>query len=211
MVLYYLQNNENVFVTGGSEKSINYLINNLGIKKENIINYKQFGNGKDVNGMVNLLNKLNNNNGINITFDNVGGNMKLLCCKSLGIDGHMSTIVEEPDIKNKNPQLYDIASNIFTPSNSILIGKNASLHCEFILSASWFGNEQNIKKYNIQLTEMGNLFREGINNINHNKNKKYFVNFPNITEINGGITVDNVANAMKLLGKGVQGKIVVTV
>ena len=89
----YLNSNENVFVTGGSQASLKYLIDTLGVKPDNIINYRQFDSGNDIDGMVNALYEMNGNRPIDVTFDNVGGKMKLLCCKALGIGCHMGTYV----------------------------------------------------------------------------------------------------------------------
>lgn len=205
MCLNVLQSNKNVYVTAGSQKSIDYCINILGVAKENVIKYREF-NG-DVDKMVDyVVKQLNNGRLVDCVYDNVGGLMKVLCGKLVGIRGSMTTIVGEQhtdDVAGKatTAMAKDIFS--FVSPNSYFITKSASLHPIYSLAPA-SSDEYDIAVYANDLKDIGDLIA------NKSGKKDFIVKVPDIAVLKG-MNAKNVCKAMIQLFKGIQGKIIVAV
>ncbi len=106
---------EKIVTTAGNEKSLNYLVQNLQLKKERIINYRDDDYIKkaiEINGGY-----------FDITLDFVGGKMMSACCELLAIDGNFASITDPPDkndfeiLFQKDGSFHSVGANAYSLSD----------------------------------------------------------------------------------------------
>ena len=125
---------ENILTTAGNDKSLNYLTQNLRLKKEQVLNYRNDGFIKKA---------IERNNGpFDIVLDLVGGSMLSACCELLAIDGNLASIVDAP------------SQNDF----EVLFQKNASFHSVGANAYSLSANPEEWKTYQHILNHIANLY-----------------------------------------------------
>jgi len=107
---------ENIITTAGNDRSLDYLINYLQLKKDQIINYKQ----SDF-----VQHAIKRNEGyFDIAIDLVGGKMLAACCELLGLDGNLASVVDPPDrdsfeiLFQKNASFHSVGANAYSLSNN---------------------------------------------------------------------------------------------
>jgi len=105
---------QNIVTTAGNDKSLNYLVQNLQLKKEQVINYKDDDFIKKA---------IERNNGyFDIALDLVGGKMLSACCDLLAIDGNLASVTEAPHQNDfetlfmKNASFHSIGANAYSLS-----------------------------------------------------------------------------------------------
>lgn len=107
---------QNIVTTAGNDKSLNYLVQNLQLKKEQIVNYKDDDFIKktiEINGGY-----------FDIALDLVGGKMLSACCELLAIDGNLASVTDSPDkngfeiLFQKNASFHSIGANAYSLSNN---------------------------------------------------------------------------------------------
>lgn len=125
---------ENVMTTAGNEKSLNYLTQNLRLKKEQVINYRD---DKFIEKAIER-----NKGHFDVVLDLVGGSMLAACCELLAIDGNLASIVDAP------------SQNDF----ELLFQKNASFHSVGANAYSLSDNPEEWKTYQHILNHIANLF-----------------------------------------------------
>ncbi len=105
---------EKIVTTAGNEKSLNYLVQNLQLKKEQIVNYKDddfIKKAIEINGGY-----------FDITLDFVGGKMLSACCALLAIDGNFASVTDPPGkddfeiLFQKNGSFHSIGANAYSLS-----------------------------------------------------------------------------------------------
>jgi len=107
---------QNIVTTAGNDKSLNYLLQNLQLEKEQIINYK------DDNFIKQALER--NSGYFDIALDLVGGKMLSACCELLAIDGNLASITEAPGQNDfetlflKNASFHSIGANAYSLSDN---------------------------------------------------------------------------------------------
>ena len=107
---------QNIVTTAGNDKSLNYLVQNLQLKKEQVISYKDDDFIKKA---------IERNNGyFDIALDLVGGKMLSACCDLLAIDGNLASVTEAPDQNGfetlfmKNASFHSIGANAYSLSEN---------------------------------------------------------------------------------------------
>jgi NADPH:quinone reductase len=106
---------KHIVTTAGNERSVNYLIQNLQLKKEQIINYHDDDFEKKA---------IEKNRGnFDIALDLVGGRMLSSCCELLAIDGNLASVTDPPDkdafelLFQKNASFHSIGANAYSLSS----------------------------------------------------------------------------------------------
>jgi len=106
---------EKIVTTAGNEKSLNFLVQNLQLKKEQIINYRDddfIKKAIEINGGY-----------FDITLDLVGGTMLSACCNLLAIDGNIASVTDPPGkndfeiLFQKNGSFHSVGANAYSLSN----------------------------------------------------------------------------------------------
>jgi NADPH:quinone reductase len=123
-----------IVTTAGNDKSLSYLLQNLQLKKEQIINYRD-------NDFIKKAIEINNGY-FDIALDLVGGKMLSACCELLTIDGNLASVTEAP------------GQNDF----DILFLKNASFHSIGANAYSLSDNQEYWKTYQDILNHISKLF-----------------------------------------------------
>jgi len=107
---------QNIVTTAGNDKSLSYLVQNLQLKKEQIINYRDDDFIKKA---------IERNNGyFDIAIDLVGGKMLSACCELLAIDGNLASATEAPGqndfetLFQKNASFHSIGANAYSLSDN---------------------------------------------------------------------------------------------
>ena len=104
----------NIVATAGNDKSRSYLMQQLQLKKEQIINYRDSDfvkNAIEVNGEY-----------FDVALDLVGGKMLSACCELLAIDGQLISVVDVPGKEDfeilfqKNASFHPIGANAYSLS-----------------------------------------------------------------------------------------------
>lgn len=104
-----------IVTTAGNEKSLNYLVQNLQLKKEQIINYRD---DDFIKKAIEI-----NRGYFDITLDLVGGKMLSACCELLAIDGNFASVTDPPGkndfeiLFQKNGTFHAIGANAYSLSN----------------------------------------------------------------------------------------------
>ena len=124
----------NIITTAGNDRSRDYLVQNLQLEKEQIINYKDDD----------FIKKAIERNGghFDIVLDLVGGRMLSACCELLAIDGNLVSVTEIP----------------VRDDFEILFRKNASFHTIGANAYSLSDNREHWKMYQYILNYISKLF-----------------------------------------------------
>ena len=113
---------EKIITTAGNEKSLNYLVQGLGLKKEQIVNYKD-------DDFIEQAIKINGGY-FDMTLDLVGGKMLSACCALLAIDGNFASVTDPPckaDFEilfQKNGSFHSIGANAYSLTDDRKYWKN---------------------------------------------------------------------------------------
>jgi NADPH2:quinone reductase len=178
-----------IIATAGSDDSEEYLCSHLGLKKENIIRYKD----KSVDEISATIKHLTHGEGVKHAFDLVGGDMKLACIASLALKGRVITIVEESDPKFPTP-LYPSQNQKYS-----FFMKDADFATVFVGAAAFFGKPDSWKVYNEDLLYIARLFETDQ------------LKLPQITNV-GHLSTESVVKAHQMLEKGAtKGKIIMEI
>lgn len=146
---------ENIITTAGNEKSENYLIQKLLLKKEQIVNYR------DVDFIQKAIEK--NNGCFDGVIDLVGGKMISACCELITVDGNMASVTEAPNqldfdkLFDKNTSFHPIGANAYSISKNKVHWKK---YQEILNHISIFFN--NNPKRKPQITILGSLSVETV-------------------------------------------------
>ena len=111
-----------IVTTAGNDKSLTYLVQNLQLKKKQIINYR------DENFIQKAIER--NNGYFDIALDLVGGKMLSACCELLAIDGNLASVTEAPAQEDfemlflKNASFHPIGANAYSLSDNREYWKN---------------------------------------------------------------------------------------
>ena len=103
---------KNMITTSGNEKSLNYLINELQLMKEQIINYKDDDFIKNAIAI--------NSGYFEIVIDLVGGKMLSACCELLDIDADLASVTDPPGkdefefLFARNASFHSIGANAYS-------------------------------------------------------------------------------------------------
>lgn len=180
-----------ILTTAGSDRSVDYLTQELGVLPECILRYKD----KSFEQLKNQVLKMNGGKPVRAAFDFVGGDMKRLCCNVIGYNGRVVSIVEEPD---------DFTLNLLTLTfgegrESSFFAKSATFYCELLSTHAMFGEPETWQIYQRQLNALTELFEAG------------HIKPPAITDM-GSLSAESLRRAHTMLevGRG-KGKLVVSV
>lgn len=105
-----------IITTAGNEKSLDYLIRQLGLRKEQVVNYKDDD----------FITKTIERNGgyFDITLDLVGGRMLSACCDLTAIDGDLASVTDPPlkddfeTLFQRNASFHSIGANAYSLSRN---------------------------------------------------------------------------------------------
>jgi NADPH2:quinone reductase len=175
-----------VIATAGSDRSADYLVNTLGVPRENILLYPN----QSFEQLANRLREVNGGKGVDVAFDFVGGTMKHLCFQAAGFDGRVVSTVEEP-------AGFDL--DIWRADVSPLFAKSGTFHFVALSARARNGGPRDQEVYREMMSELSTLVETG------------HIQIPQITEL-GELSEDTVREAHRLLEGGhVKGKLVLTV
>ncbi len=173
-----------IFSVAGSEESAQFLLKELGLKKEHILIYR----GLTSEQMEQKLKEMNGGQLFDAAFDFVGGEMKRLCLLLTGLSGHFATIVRES-------KAFDFP----VWEKSLCFDKSLSIHLVFVGAESVFGSAESWKIYSQHLNHITELLEHG-----HLR--------PPPVRVLGELTREAVVEAHRLLEEGkVKGKLVMKV
>jgi NADPH:quinone reductase len=171
-----------IFTIARDEKSRDFLIHELGLKKEHIVLYQ----GLSDEALVEAVLKQNNGHHFDVVCDLVGGGRKQLCLELAQYSGRFTTIVPEKEG-------FDLPA---WGRGSIPFAKNLSVHFTFVGAESFSNCADAWKIYAKQLTPIAEWIEEGV------------LNPPAITVV-GDLSVETVRTAHHLLEEGkVKGKLI---
>lgn len=136
-----------IFTLAGKEESVDYLVENLSLPKNQIVSYR----GMSQEAIVERLISLNGNERFYFTLDFVGGDSKKLCLELAGINGHMASIVAEKE---------DFDSAIWRRKGNLAWEKSLSIHVVFNLASALSKAAKDWAAYTAQLTHISHLFEK---------------------------------------------------
>lgn len=137
-----------IFTTASGKQSVEYLINVLGVKEENILIYK----GLSIEDMEKTALTLNKGKAFDGAIDLVGKEAKRLCLSLLGFRGDFVTIV---------PEDSGFSSEIFVRGKSAGFANSLSLHFVFVGSESFAGTREDFRTYQSDLSEICQWIESG--------------------------------------------------
>lgn len=137
-----------VLATAGSERSLHYLTNVLGIPEKHVICHRN----RTLEDLENEVYRVNGGKAVHTAFDFVGHRMKQLCLRVIGFGGSVVSIVEEPT---------DFPVELFDARNSPLFTKSASLHFQFLGARALFGKPEDWHVYRRELETLRQWIEEG--------------------------------------------------
>lgn len=133
-----------IITTAGSPSTEEYLISQLGLKKQYLLNYKDLS----VAQMKERVLKMNKGRHVPACFDFVGGAMKELCLEIADFSGHVASILPE-----KSGAIWERSGPAFQ--------KNLSIHVNFVGAESFNGDEISWRIYAQHLRELMKLIEKG--------------------------------------------------
>jgi len=104
-----------ILATAGGEASAEHLVDTLGVRAEDLVPYR----GRSLDDLEALVRERTGGRGVAAAFDFVGGEMKALCVRCLGLGGRAVSIVEEPS--GFALDVWGAASPLFTRSGTLHI------------------------------------------------------------------------------------------
>lgn len=175
-----------IATTAGSEASRAYLIDHLGLKDDQIVNYY----GLDRDRLASATRGANGGALFDITMDCVGGSMTSLCCDVVEFEGSVISIVNAPKDNSHPKEVAD---------EETLFSRSAAFHCELVFAQTEYAPSKSYGRYTEQLAFLCELIADGS------------LALPNVTEV-GGLSADSVREAHRLLESGhTRGKLVAVV
>jgi NADPH:quinone reductase len=175
-----------IFTTAGSERSAHYLMDALGIPREQLLFYA----GLSRKQLEEHLREQNGEHLFRVAIDCVGGAMTALCCDIVDFEGHVISIVQGPRDAS-HPSEEDDENRLFD--------RSATFHFVLLSAQGMFGSPDTWPVYGRQLAALTDLFEAGE------------MEPPAIAEV-GGLSVETVRRAHAMLETGhVQGKLVMLV
>jgi NADPH:quinone reductase len=167
------------------EKSQRFLIDKLGLKKEQIVIYE----GMDNKQLIDRVLACNNGRHFDVSCDLVGGESKALCMQLTRYSGRFTTIVPEKEG-------FELPS---WARGSLTFARNLTVHFTFVGAESYSGCTESSKIYSSQLALITELI------------EKKLVRPPPITAM-GSLSIDTVRKAHLLLEDGkVKGKLIMDI
>jgi NADPH2:quinone reductase len=187
MAIQYLRRaHAAIFSAAGSAASSEYLVNQLGVKRERILMYP----GLDLPGLEEAYLKLSGGRRPDICLDFVGGLMKKLCLQIIGDEGRVVSTVAEPE---------GFSYDIFSAGGSPVFYRSASFHFEYVLARAKSDEPSAWAEYGRKLDEIGGWLDCGK------------ITPPKV-EVLGKLSAETVQKAHRRLEEGhVQGKLVMQV
>jgi NADPH:quinone reductase-like Zn-dependent oxidoreductase len=177
---------ETVLTSAGSEESADYLTRHLGVAPQHILRYR----GRSLEDLERAVLGMNGGQPVSVAFDFAGGDMKRLCCRVVGFDGHVVTTVEEP------PQ-FDL--DVWSGGGSLLGRRSASLHLVSLGARARHGGPAEWSVYGDMLESLGRWCDTG------------HLPPPAVTLL-GALSTETIRHAHTLLESGhARGKLVLTV
>jgi NADPH:quinone reductase-like Zn-dependent oxidoreductase len=175
-----------ILTTAGSDGSIEYLMSEVGVPREHILDYR----GLPLARLEESVREKNGGKPVRAAFDFVGGSMTRLCCGVIDFDGQVVSIVDGPG-KCRLDSEEDMEERLFS--------RSATYHFVLLSARARTGGPETWSVYREQLEALTELVEAG-----HLKP-------PRVTEV-GGLSVESVRRAHVLLEeRHVQGKLVMTV
>ncbi len=177
---------QTLLTTAGSDRSAAFLTRHLGIPPEHVLRYS----GLSLDAMERALLHMNDGRPVDCAFDFVGGDMKRLCCRAVGFDGHVVTAVEEPPG-------FDL--DVWGGAASPLGRRGATLHTVALSARARAGGPADWPPYRDMLESIARWVDTG------------HLPPPQVTDL-GVLGTETIRRAHTLLQSGhVQGKLVLTV
>jgi NADPH:quinone reductase-like Zn-dependent oxidoreductase len=174
-----------ILTTAGSAESATYIQQELGLPPNWVIRYE----GLSRDQLAAEILKRTGGARVSRAFDFVGGLMKALCCDVVDFDGHVVTIVPEPD---------EFPLRMWHRRLSPMFTRSASMSFEFLGARALFGGPETWHAYRKELEALSALIENSMLR-------------PPITHDAGSFSVETVQKAHRLLEAGhVQGKIVMS-
>jgi NADPH:quinone reductase-like Zn-dependent oxidoreductase len=175
-----------IFTTAGSERSVRYLMDSVGIPRERMLFYA----GLSREQLEQRLRALNSGQRFRVAIDCVGGAMTGLCCDIVDIEGHVISIVQGPRDDSHPPEEDD---------ENRLFNRSAAFHFVMSSARATFGSPETWAVYGRQLAALTEMI------------EAEDIRPPAIIEV-GDLSVETVRRAHTLLETGhVQGKLVMHV
>jgi NADPH2:quinone reductase len=175
-----------IFTTAGSENSVLYLTDTLGISRKRLLFYTGLSRGQ----LAEHLREQNSGQLFPVAVDCVGGAMTGLCCDVVDFGGNVISIVQGPRDDSHPPEEDD---------ENRLFNRSAAFHFVMASALGTFGSPEAWPVYGRQLAELRALFEGSAVQ-------------PPATANVGGLSVETVRHAHALLESGhVQGKLVMQV
>jgi NADPH:quinone reductase-like Zn-dependent oxidoreductase len=175
-----------IFTTAGGERSARYLMDTLGIAREQLLFYT--GLSREL--LAQRLREQFDGHLFRVAIDCVGGTMTGLCCDIVDFEGHVISIVQGPRDASRPPEEDD---------ENRLFNRSATFHFVLLSARGMFGSPETWPVYGHQLAALTDLLEVGD------------IQPPAISEV-GDLSVESVRRAHTLLETGhVQGKLVMLV
>ena len=175
---------KDIYTIARDEKSASFLVENLGLKRENIVLYENLA----IEELKEQLLGKNNGRFFDATFDFVGGERKRLCLELTNYSGHFSTVLPE--------EKFDYP---FWGENDIPRARNISVHQVNIGAELGSKYKESMQVYVKHLQELTSLLETGV------------INPPSVNVV-GPFSVDTVKEGHRLLEEcTVKGKLVMEV
>lgn len=137
-----------VFTMAGSKESRAYLVEQLQIPSQQILDYK----GLSVEEMAKKLIEMNGGSRFYFTFDTVGGKAKEVCLEIADFNGHVATILPEDE---------HFPYPVWGRKESIFWHKSLSLHMIFLFASFYGSPPEGWRVYKSQLNHIAKLFEKG--------------------------------------------------
>ena len=174
-----------VLATAGSDRSLDYCSQVLGVPENQIICHRE----RSLEELEVEVYRGNGGKPVDVAFDFVGHRMKQLCLRVIGFGGAVVSIVEEPN--------ETLAAQLFDARNSPLFTKSASMHFQFLGARALFGGREDWKVYQSELERLAQWMERGK------------LNPPQVGDL-GSFSEASIQGAHRMLEEGdVQGKLVV--
>jgi len=177
---------EKIVTLAGREASARYLVDELRLSREHVIDYP----GKGLKQLTEEVIAANNGALFDKTLDFVGGDMKRLCFELVAFDGDIVSVVDEVD-PFTTPVWHGRASPLFC--------RSASLHFHFLAARGLYGTKETWPIYAQELHELAFLYEA---------QRLWPVRVRNI----GELSVDTIRRGHEMLeAGGIQGKLIFSV
>lgn len=174
-----------ILTTAGGEESASYLTDKFRIESRHILRYA----GKSLEEMRDRVVEMNDGKLVPVAYDLVGGQMKRLCVAVSALEGHIVSIVEEPDD-------FTIGAD---GKRGDLFLHSASYHTEFVLARSLMTGRAGWELYREELDTLARLIGDEQ------------LKCPPVTTL-GDLSLETIRQGHQQLEAGhTKGKLVVTV